>query len=588
MDFQKIPLDLVKPSPMNPRKTFDDEAVKELAASIEKQGLLQPITVRPRKHADKSRVGTTATVDDSAGYEIVYGERRYRAYCILKAEEDKLNIERTANHRKKYDRFQSIPAIVREMDDEEAFEAMITENLQRQDVDPMEEAFAFGQLLKAGKTAEEIAVKFGKSIRFVQDRCKLNTLIPELVVAVKEDKMSIAAAMTICKLDEDGQQKYYSQYHNNYQGLNKATAESFVNALFMTLTKAPWYKSDNQADEEFDGGCNCKCSECHLNTANHGCLFWEMKSQDAGRCTNRSKFQSKVLAYMVRVLDEQAENLVKAGEPHEKGKTVVGIILEEYASESTKAIKEAFKAEVESRGYEVVNPISAFKGKCWYGADDERTIAKLASGELCRVLVVTGYDMPELSEAFYYVDKGDTSTNVENGRPMQVNTLLREYKSLQSSLQSGYTVGGCKALGEHGDIKDLKGLDNAEFILAYSMMIDNNKELCLELGLGDFPHPEEITTYVAGHMEMAPYILRGWIKHALRVGTSILALDEMRLLAKPYIDRLGEIWCHSEYSQAMEKVKEKHEKAVKKIAGKLKKLGYDLDGNKIPENNDKN
>lgn len=256
MDFKKIPLDLVKPSPMNPRKTFDEEAVRELADNIDKQGLIQPITVRTNPH--------------EKGFEIVCGERRYRAFRLLKDKEDKINVAQTAAHRKKHDRFQSIPAMIREMSDEEAFEAMITENLQREEVDPMEEAFAFSQLIKNGKTAEEVALKFGKSIRFVQDRCKLNSLIPELMLVVKEDKMSIAAAMIICKLDEEGQKKYHSQYSNNYQGLTKATAESFVNGLFMTLSKSPWYQSDDQSDEDFEGGCECKCSECQLNTANHG------------------------------------------------------------------------------------------------------------------------------------------------------------------------------------------------------------------------------------------------------------------------------------------------------------------------------
>lgn len=583
MDFQKIPLDAVRPSPMNPRKTVDEEAVNELAANIEKQGLIQPITVRPCGYDDHFDEDSGEVISIPSAFEIVCGERRYRAYCILKAKEDKLNGDRTAAHRKKYDRFQSIPAMVREMSDEEAFEAMITENLQRQDVDPMEEAFAFGQLIRNGKTAEEVALKFGKSIRFIQDRCKLNSLIPELMVAVKDDKMSIAAAMIICKLDEEMQRKYHSQYSNNYQGLSKATAESFVNNLFMTISKAPWYKSDNQADEEFEGGCGCKCSECQFNTANHGCLFWEMKSQDAGRCTDRAKFQSKVLAYMVRTLDENAIDLVKAGEPLEKGKTVVGIPLEEYGPESAKAIKAAFKAEVEARGYEVVDPPTAFKGKCWYDADDERTIEKLATGEVYRVLVVSGYDMPELAEAFYYVNKNDNTVNGENGMPMKVNDLLREYRNLNTTLPASHTVGGCKALGEYGKFKDLTGLDDSEFILAYSLMVKNNRELCVEFGLGDYPTGEEITKYVAGHFDKAPYILRAWVKKALQTGTSIVTLDEVRRIAKPYIDRLGELWCPTEYDEAQAKVKEKYEKAVKKIAGQLKKLGYDLEGNKLPE-----
>lgn len=585
MDFQKIPLDSVKPSPMNPRKTFDEEAVNELAANIEKQGLIQPITVRPYEYDDQpDESGEIVSIPN--GYEIVCGERRYRAYCLLKAKEDALNVERTAAHRKKYDRFQSIPAMVREMTDEEAFEAMITENLQRQDVDPMEEAFAFGQLIKNGKTAEEVALKFGKSIRFIQDRCKLNTLIPELVVALKEDKMSIAAAMTICKLDEDMQKKYHSQYNNNYQGLTKATAESFVNGLFMTLSKSPWYQSDDQSDEDFEGGCDCKCSECQLNTANHGCLFWEMKSQEAGRCTNRAKFQSKLLAYMLKVVDDYSADLVPKDSTLTFGKIVIGAELDLYCSEMAKTVKQAFVEEVARRGYEIVNPISTFKGKCWYDADDERIAKMLASGEIYRVLVLGGYDMPSLTEAFYYVKKDDISTNSdENGRPMKVNELLREYRSLNDTLSSSYTVGGCKVIAEHGEFKDLKGLDNAEFILAYSLMVKNNRELCLELGLGDFPHNDEISRYIANNLDKAPFILRAWIKKALDTGTQIITLDEARSIAAPYVERLGELWCPTEYHEAQGKIKEKHEKAVKKIAGQLKKLGYDLDGNKLPEQN---
>lgn len=586
MDFQKIPLDSVKPSPMNPRKTFDEEAVNELAANIEKQGLIQPITVRPCEYDDQLD-NSGEIVSTPIGYEIVCGERRYRAYCLLKAKEDALNVERTAAHRKKSDRFQSIPAMVREMTDEDAFEAMITENLQRQDVDPMEEAFAFGQLIKNGKTAEEVALKFGKSIRFIQDRCKLNTLIPELVVAVKEDKMSISAAMLICKLDEDMQRKYHSQYSNNYQGLTKASAESFVNGLFMTLSKSPWYQSDDHADEDFEGGCDCKCSECQLNTANHGCLFWEMKSQDAGRCTNRAKFQSKLLAYMLKTVDDYAADLVPKGSPLTFGKIVIGIIPDPYCSDASKAVKEAFVSAIESRGYEIVNQLRAFDHKCYYDADDERTINMLASGELYRVLAVGGYDMPTLTEEFHYIRKDDTSTNSdESGRPMKVNELLREYRTIPSE-QTHKVVAARKAIAEHGEFKDRTGLDNAEFIVAYSLMVKNNRELCLALGLGDYPKDKEISEYVANNLNKAPFILRAWIKKALDTGTQIITLNEATGIAEPYVERIGELWCPIEYNEAINKAKEKREKAINKIANQLKKLGYDLEGNKLPESNGK-
>lgn len=108
-EVKNIPTREIKPSPRNPRKTFDESAIKELAASIRQHGLLQPITVRPKDF----------------WYEIVMGERRYRAYCLNQQESTKFPT--------------TIPCIVREMTDEEALDAMITENLQRKDVDPIEE-----------------------------------------------------------------------------------------------------------------------------------------------------------------------------------------------------------------------------------------------------------------------------------------------------------------------------------------------------------------------------------------------------------------------------------------------------------------
>ena len=144
MEIKQIPIEQINPSPMNPRKTFDDTAIDELAANIKKQGLLQPITVR--------------LVNDV--YEIVCGERRYRAVMKLKTAEDCENDNRVKAHRKKLNNFQTISCIVREMNDDEAFDAMITENLQRKDVDPIEEAFAFSQLVEKGSTVEEIALSF--------------------------------------------------------------------------------------------------------------------------------------------------------------------------------------------------------------------------------------------------------------------------------------------------------------------------------------------------------------------------------------------------------------------------------------------
>lgn len=554
MEVKSLKLASVNPSPMNPRKTFDEAALKELSENIRQQGLLQPITVRPAADTE---------------YEIVCGERRYRAYRILFEETEH-------NNELPFNPWGEIMAIVKEMSDEEAFDAMITENLQRQDVDPMEEAFAFGQLQKKGSSIQDIALRFGKSVRFVQDRIKLNSLIPELMKALKEEKMPISAAMIICKVTDEQQRAYYKQYNDNYQGFSTATASGFVKGLFLNITDAVW-----KNDAEFAGGCLIPCGECPYNTCNHGCLFYEMKATD-GQCTCEEKFIAKTVAYVAGYLQGNDSTLVKAGQPLEKGKAVIAIGDDSYAPNSIKKLKAAIRAKVEELGYEMVEPSSQFKGRCFYDIDDERTQAFLESGECYRVIQLGNYNYIRIEQQAWYLKKDDKTTNVDsNGLPLKVQELVSKYKSEKTTLPHILVSQGCKAIGEHGHIKDLKGLDNSEFVLAYSMMVKNNRELCNELGLGDYPSAEEITNYVATHMDMAPFILRGWMKHALRVGTNILEINEMRVLAKPLIDRLGEIWCPTEYNEARDKVKEKFSKSEKKITVQLKALGYTIDGEKI-------
>ena len=139
-EIKNVPISAILPSPRNPRKTFDEVSLQELADNIKQQGLLQPITVRPI-------IDLADQEGNLCKYEVVCGERRFRAV--------KMNGDET------------IPCIVRDLDDETAYEVMITENLQRKDIDPMEEAFAFNELVKAGKSCDEIAQRFGKPLRFL-------------------------------------------------------------------------------------------------------------------------------------------------------------------------------------------------------------------------------------------------------------------------------------------------------------------------------------------------------------------------------------------------------------------------------------
>lgn len=557
MEIKRIPLSLVTPSPMNPRKTFDEGDLQELADNIENQGLLQPITVRPT---------------DDGKFEIICGERRYRASMLLKQKEDKSNVEKASAHRKKSDKFQSINAIVREMTDEEAFDAMITENIQRKDVDPIEEAFAFGQLIKTGKTIEEIAARFGKSTRFVTERVKLNTLIPDLMLAVKDEKMPIVAALIICKLDEEHQKEYYNSYIARINGFTKSSAQSFVDGLFMTLDKSLWYRSDNKADREFTGGCGRQCSECSLNTANHGCLFYEMKCEDGGRCTDKEKFKSKTIAYILHELDRQSDRLVKAGEPLALHKTVVGIEINPYEPEGSKELKAQVKELVEARGYEIVDPTKTFRSKCWYGADDERTIDMIKSGEVYRVINIFNYDKATVNEQYWYVKK-ECEDEQGNGLPVNVASILNQIKTEKTGLQSKLTCECAKAMSANA-VSSNEPLTDLEKKLLCLLILESTYALRKELGINaNVLYRDDAYKFVEEHPDIFNQCARALLQSKVSLGNNAALL-----FAEPMLDELGALWCADEYQKAKDATNAKYEKKIAKLTKQLADLGYDTEG----------
>lgn len=147
---KRVPVDRLKPSPVQPRRHFDDSEIESLAASIRANGILQPLLVRPAR-------------DDADSYEIVAGERRWRAS------------QRAGQH--------EVPVVIRHMSDEEALELALVENLQREDLRALEEASAFQQLVaEFGHTQDEVAQALGKSRSHVANTIRLL----ELPDAVKE------------------------------------------------------------------------------------------------------------------------------------------------------------------------------------------------------------------------------------------------------------------------------------------------------------------------------------------------------------------------------------------------------------------
>ena len=183
--FQSSPvvelrIDEIVPNPMNPRRYFDHESLSELAQNIIEHGVLQPVTVR-----EISR-------DDGKKYEIVFGERRFRAVTIAG--------------------FQTLPCMIRRLCDEEAFDLMISENLQRQDIRPSEEGEAFKKMIDRGKTIAYISERFGKSESFIHGRLSLVRLIPEITAMLDSEEISIGMAVEIARMEPDIQQDIF---HNH-------------------------------------------------------------------------------------------------------------------------------------------------------------------------------------------------------------------------------------------------------------------------------------------------------------------------------------------------------------------------------------
>ncbi len=167
-DIVEISLDDIRSNPYQPRKVFDEDALKELSDSIKEHGVVQPIIVKK----------------SIKGYELVAGERRTKAAKLAG-----LSI---------------IPAIIRDFNDEEMMEIALIENIQRENLNPIEEALAFENIIKStGLTQDEIASKFGKSRSYITNMLGLLKLPDETKKLVEDGKLSASHARTLSKMDDE-------------------------------------------------------------------------------------------------------------------------------------------------------------------------------------------------------------------------------------------------------------------------------------------------------------------------------------------------------------------------------------------------
>lgn len=244
----------LQPSNYNPRKNFDEKSLAELADSIRQQGVLQAIGVRPIAENH---------------FEIVFGERRYRASQIAGLEE--------------------IPAVILDISDETAEEMAVTENLQRKDVTPIEEANAYQKLIESGRhDVQSLAVQFGKNESYIRTRLKFVSLIPEIAQLLEQDELTISVATEICRYGEDIQHDIYEKHlkegvlYNSWRGMKASEVAKNIERSYTTDLKRYFFDKT-------------VCLSCPHNT-NNMMLFCEEGS--CGNCANRKCLEEMNASYL--------------------------------------------------------------------------------------------------------------------------------------------------------------------------------------------------------------------------------------------------------------------------------------------------
>lgn len=169
--YRQLPIEYIKTNPHNPRKSFTEQDIEDLANSIREKGVLQPIVVRP--------------VDGRTNlYEIVAGERRWRAAQRAKLHE--------------------VPVIVREFDDREALEIAIVENVQRTDLNPVEEAEGYNELIaRFSYTQEQLSKVIGKSRSHIANTLRLMNLPEKIIGHLRKGELTAGHARALLSSDAD-------------------------------------------------------------------------------------------------------------------------------------------------------------------------------------------------------------------------------------------------------------------------------------------------------------------------------------------------------------------------------------------------
>lgn len=214
-NLREIPVASIRPNPYQPRKTFDGSALDELKASIEVYGVLVPIIVRKR----------------GENFELVAGERRWRACAALRRE--------------------TIPAIVRESDDRDSLEVAIIENLQRENLNPLEEAAGFANLIdEYGLTQEEVAQRVGKSRPVIANGLRLLQLPDSVKALLADGRLTAGHARALLAAPAEQRVALAERVVN--EGLSVRALERLTGAVTTETAAAKTPKLRELSPEEHD------------------------------------------------------------------------------------------------------------------------------------------------------------------------------------------------------------------------------------------------------------------------------------------------------------------------------------------------
>lgn len=302
---RNIPVSDITPSSLNPRKTFDQDALCELADNIKENGLIQPITVRKLAKGDDFK------------YEIVCGERRFRATQIAGMNE--------------------IQCIIKDLDDKQAFAAMIIENLQRKDVDPMEEAAAFHKLYTEGTMqVKEIAKILGKSSSYVVSRIQLNNVLPEYLPLLRNGNIYLNQLIEIAKLTKEQQEVLFRDCFTEASIARWPIKYITIDILHQWIDEHVMQYLDTAdfplGDATFS--CGKDCEGCPFNTKNKPESYGDTARP---RCMDMKCFRQKSLENVFRIAKGLEIPIVYQGQGNEeivKAATEYGLTLQDMTGRS--------------------------------------------------------------------------------------------------------------------------------------------------------------------------------------------------------------------------------------------------------------